>query len=318
MRKQKFCHRDVSVIGLGTGKFGGTCPESLARDFMDAYTAMGGNFIDTGRVYGDYETPRDGESEKIIGRWLSEHHCREHIFLSTKGGHPPIRNMHKSRLSREEIRADISASLQDLQTDHVDIYWLHRDDINRPVGDIMETLQSLLDDGLTQLIGVSNWRPERIREANLYAASHGLTRICANQPQFSLAVQVVFPDDTLISMDMETYHMHKDTGMVCCCFSAQAHGFFIKLHDDGADKLPANLKQQYFYPINMQIYERIQQVQNETKLDIGSIALAYLTCQPFPSFALVAASKIEQILALQKAGDAVLTEKQLRYLRTMD
>ena len=75
MRKQAFGNRQVSVIGLGSGEFGGKIPESQARGFMDAYAALGGNLIDTGRIYGDFVTPRNGESEKIIGRWLTDHHC---------------------------------------------------------------------------------------------------------------------------------------------------------------------------------------------------------------------------------------------------
>lgn len=156
MRKQAFGDSQVSVIGLGSGNFGGKTAESQAREFMDAYTAMGGNLIDTARVYGDFVTPRSGESEKVIGRWLTDRRCRKDIFLSTKGGHPPLHDMHRSRLSREEIRRDMAESLHDLQTDYVDIFWLHRDDESRPVGGIMETLQSLIEDGSARMIGVSN------------------------------------------------------------------------------------------------------------------------------------------------------------------
>ena len=83
------------------------------------------------------------------------------------------------RLGREDIRGDLAASLDALGTDCVDVYWLHRDDERRDVGDIMETMQSLIDDGWTRRIGTSNWRPARIREANAYAAAHGLTPFCA-------------------------------------------------------------------------------------------------------------------------------------------
>ncbi len=316
MRTHPFGSREVSVIGLGTANFGGTTAESQACEFMDMYIAMNGNFIDTARVYGDFATPKNGESEKVIGRWISSRHCRDQIFLSTKGGHPPLENMHHSRLSREEIRSDIRASLEDLQTDCVDIYWLHRDDASRPVGEIMETLQELLDDGYTRLTGVSNWTPARILEANAFAAAHGLTPLYANQPQFSLAVQVAFPEDTLISMDAAAYRMHMETGMTCCCFSSQAHGFFTKLDEAGESRLPESVKTQYLCEENRQIYRRVKQLQQATGLDISSIALAYLTCQPFPTFALVGGSRAEHIRALEKAGDAVLTASQLNDLRS--
>ena len=316
MRKQEFGDHRVSVIGLGSADFGGKIAESLAREFMDAYAAIGGNLIDTGRVYGDFVTPRNGESEKIIGRWLTDHHCREQVFLSTKGGHPPLQDMRHSRLGREEIRADMAESLQDLQTDYVDIFWLHRDDESRPVGEIMETLQSLIEDGSTRMTGVSNWHPERILEANRYAAAHGLTLLKANQPQFSLARMVHCYDPTLVTMDAETWQMHRQTGMVCCCFSSQAGGFFTKLDALGWEKLPENLKNDYGCEENLRIYEKLRLLRGETGLSVGALALAYLTHQPFPAFALAGASRTEQVLALREAGEAVISDRQRDELRS--
>ena len=316
MRKQRFGSREVSVIGLGSSEFGGKCPESLAREFMDTYTELGGNFIDTARVYGDFVTPRNGESEKVIGRWMSDRHCRDQIFVSTKGGHPPLTDMHRSRLSRENIRNDLAESLENLQTDHVDIYWLHRDDISRPVGEIMESLQTLIDDGTTRMIGVSNWRPARIMEALTFSRGHGLTPLSANQPQFSLAVQASFADQTLVTRDNEMYCMHLKTGMVCCCFSSQARGFFTRLDKNSPENLPDGLKKQYLCPENLAIYARMKKIQQETGLDIQSIALSFLTSQPFPTFALAGASRIEHILSLKNAGDAVLNTEQISRLRS--
>ena len=318
MRKQAFGNRQAAVIGLGSGEFGGKIPESLAREFMDAYATIGGNLIDTARMYGDFITPRNGESEKIIGRWLTDHHCREQVFLSTKGGHPPLQDMRRSRLSREEIRSDMAESLQDLQTEYVDIFWLHRDDENRPVGEIMETLQSLIEDGSTRMIGVSNWRPGRIMEANRYADSHGLTPLKANQPQFSLARVVHCYDPTLAVMDAETWRMHRQTGMTCCCFSSQAGGFFTKLDESGWDRMPENLKYDYGCEENLQIMEKLRILRGETGLSVGALALAYLTHQPFPTFALIGASRIEHVLALQEAGDAMISPQQRDGLRSFE
>ena len=318
MRKQPFGDFQVSVIGLGSGDFGGKCPESLAREFMDAYAGLGGNFIDTARVYGDFITPRNGESEKIIGRWIADRHCRESIFLSTKGGHPPLGNMRQSRLGREEIRADMAESLEDLQTDYVNIYWLHRDDESRAAGEIMETLQGLIEDGSTRMTGVSNWRPERIEEANRYAESHGLTPLKANQLQFSLARRVNCYDPTLTTMDRKTWRMHRRTGMVCCCFSSQAGGFFTKLEELGPDRLPEHLKNEYACEENFRILDRLRPLRRETGLSAGALALAYLTNQPFPTFALAGASRTGQVLALREAGDAVLTPKQRDGLRSFE
>ena len=317
MRKRIFGNNEVSVIGMGTAEFGGRHPEGLARDLLDAYVSIGGNLVDTARVYGDFATPRNGESEKIVGRWMEARGNRREIFLSTKGGHPPFNDMHRSRLSPEEIRGDMAASLEDLRTDYVDIYFLHRDDPSRPVGGIMETLHGLVEDGYTRMIGVSNWAPARIREANAWADSHGLTRLSANQPQFSLAGQRFFLDPTTRGMDAETWRMHRETGMPCLCFSSQAHGYFTRLDTRGEDALTDNLRREFDCPENRAILDRIRAVREDTGLSVGSIALAWLTAQPFPAFPLVGASRVEHVLALREAGDAVLTEAQRDMLRTV-
>ncbi len=317
MRKQPFGSYEVSVIGFGTADFGGRHPEGLARDLMDTYVSIGGNFIDTARVYGDFATPRNGESEKIVGRWMEARGNRDRIFLSTKGGHPPLSDLHRSRLAPEELRDDMAASLEDLRTDHVEIYWLHRDDESRPVGGIMETLQGFVEDGRARMVGVSNWRPERIREANAYAEAHGLVSLAANQPQFSLARQHFFLDNTTRGMDEETWRMHAETGMVCCCFSSQAHAYFTRLDRGGEAALTENLKKEFDSPENRAIMDRIRRVQEETGLSVGSIALAWLTAQPFPAFPLAGASRTEQVEALREAGEAVLTESQRDLLRPM-
>lgn len=316
MRTLELAGKHVSMLALGSSEFGGTCPEALAFEFMDAYVGLGGNFIDTARVYGDFATPKNGESEKVIGRWIDRRRNRDHIFLSTKGAHPELHTMNVGRLSRSEIRGDMAGSLDNLRTDYVDIYWLHRDDVSRPVGDIMETLQSLIEDGSTRLLGVSNWTPARIREANAYATQHGLTPISANQPQFSLAQQMTVEDPTLTPMDAETYKMHEETGMLCCCFSSQAKGFFTKLDALGPDGLPDKAKRRFLYPENLEIYERMKVIREQTGLTIGAIALAYLTSQPFPTIPLVGASRIEHVLALKDAADAALTPEQCRFLRS--
>lgn len=317
MRTLKFGDRDVAVLALGASEFGGTCPEAKAFDFMDAYVELGGNFIDTARLYGDFATPKNGESEKVIGRWMEQRRCRDKIFLSTKGAHPVLGQMHIGRLSREEIRSDMMGSLEDLRTDCVDVYWLHRDDISRPVGDIMETMQSLIEDGCTKLIGVSNWTPKRILEANVYAREHGLTEFTGNQPQFSLAQQMIVEDPTLTPMDAETYRMHMETNMVCCCFSSQGKGFFTKLDELGEAGLPDKAKRRFLYPNNITVYERMKVVREQTGLTIGAIALAWLTSQPFPTFALCGASRVEQVQALKDAGNAILSPEQRDYLRVI-
>ena len=315
MRYRDFGGKRTAVVALGSTDFGGAVPEGLCREFLDAYEGIGGNFLDTARVYGDFKGGRLGESEKVIGRWLSERD-RDSFFLSTKGGHPDMARMNVGRLSRAEVEDDFRRSLENLRTDHVDIYWLHRDDRSRPVGDIMETLNGLLEQG-ARMIGVSNWSPERIREANAYAAAHGLRGLDANQPRFSLAQQATVEDPTLYPMDAGTYRLHLETGMALVPFSSQAKGFFTKLHDLGPESLPDKARRRFYTPENLEIYRRVLEVCDQTGLSVGAVALAYLTCQPFPTFPLAGVSRVSQVLALNEAADAVITDAQRDYLLKM-
>lgn len=314
MRYREFGGKKTSVVAFGCANFGGKQPEGLAREFLDAYVALGGNFIDTARVYGDFATPRDGESEKVIGRWLDGKR-REDFFLSTKGAHPRLHSMNVPRLSRAEIMDDIQRSLEDLHTDHLDIYWLHRDDVNRPVADILETLNELVDNGMTRMTGVSNWSTARIREANACARAHGMHVIDANQPQFSLAKRVCASDPTLVSMDEEMYRMHLETGMILAPYSSQANGFFSKWAQLGEEGLPAGVRRDFMCQENREIYARCLELRAKTGLSVGALALAWLMDQPFPVFPLCGASHMEQIEALAEAADATITPEQRDFLR---
>lgn len=84
MRTGELGGRKVSLLALGTADYGGLCPAEAAFDFMDAYVDIGGNFIDTARVYGDFVTPKNGESEKVVGRWMDARGNRDRLFLSTR------------------------------------------------------------------------------------------------------------------------------------------------------------------------------------------------------------------------------------------
>ena len=316
MRYRMFGGRRAAVVALGSTDFGGKFPEGQCIDFMDAYESIGGNFLDTARIYGDFAGKRQGESEKIIGRWL-EKRDRGAFFISTKGGHPDPEHMDVGRLSRAEVWDDFRRSLENLRTDRVDIYWLHRDDLSRPVGDILETLNLFVEKGQARLLGASNWTAARIAEANAYAEAHGMAGFAANQPQFSLARQDVVEDDTLVQMDAETYAFHAKTGLPCVCFSSQAKGFFTKLHDSGEAALSDKARRRFATPENLAIYERLCAMSAETGYSVNALALAYLTCQPFDTYPITGASRIEQVLALREAGDAVLTEEQVKKLRVV-
>lgn len=147
--------KPVSRIITGTGQFQkGQDPASLFEVFDRAYE-LGINTIDTGREYAD------GEVEMYIGRWLKQKKNRDNVVIISKGGH---HSSIRKRVTPFDVTADIYDSLELLQTDYIDIYLLHRDDETKPVGPLVEMLNSHYEEGRIKTFGVSNWRMERIIE----------------------------------------------------------------------------------------------------------------------------------------------------------
>ncbi len=102
-------------------------------------------------------------------------------------------------------------------------------------------------------------------------------------------------------MEKKSWHMHCRTGMTCCCFTSQAGGFFTKLDDLGWENLKPALREDYGCRENLETMEKLRALRNETGSSVGALALAYLTHQPFPTFALAGGSRPEHIAALKEA-----------------
>ena len=317
MRYRDFLGRKVSVIAMGSTGIGFDFSQRQTNEFLDRYFELGGNFIDTARVYGDFSAGINGIAERAIGNWLKARKNRDRIILGTKGAHPLLTSMNVSRLSREDIFGDMDASLADLMVDYVDIYWLHRDDESKPTGEIIETLNELIKAGKTRYIGASNWSWYRIKEANEYAEAHGLAGFVANQPQYSLAKLNDSYDPTLREMNREMYAYHEENKLTCVPFSSQAKGFFIKYHDGGAEALPEKARSRFLTKENLAIYDKLVKLSNETGYSVGALSLAYLTCQDFDVFPIVGVSRLSQVDALEEAGDAVITHEQALSLRNI-
>ncbi len=162
-----------TAVGPMTG--GQDCGELL-----DAAFACGVNTFDTARVY--------GMAENSLGDWIGSRGLREQVNIITKGAHPLPDGT--KRVTREDIRRDVELSREALKTDFFDVYLLHRDDEEKPVGEILEILNELHEEGIIHAFGGSNWTRERVQEANEYALSHGLVPFAASSPNFGLAEQV--------------------------------------------------------------------------------------------------------------------------------
>lgn len=304
MKYREAFGKKLSAVVFGADRIR-TADLSEAFELLDAYVSYGGNFIDTARIYGF------GDCEAALGRWLIKGDNRSRVFIGTKGGHPDLSDMHKGRLDRKNLEYDVQKSLDALNTCCVDMYYLHRDDPSRPVGDILETLDSFVRNGYTRYIGVSNWRADRIAEAQSYAKEHGLTRFAADQPQFSLAKQCAVFDDTLVTMDKPLYEYHKATGLPCVCYSSQGKGYFIKLQR--GDPLPESTRAMFDCPENRRIFEKI----SASGADACAVSLSYVTSRPFPCFAIAGSNGAAQLEQTMKSIDTEITGIDVAGLRNI-
>ncbi len=289
-----------SVVCLGTGRFGTDISKAEAFTLLDAFVEEGGTFVDTAHVYGDWASEVRGMSERTIGQWLGSSGARGRIVLATKGAHPDLAVMQVARMAPEEVRQDLSESLDYLRTDVIDLYWLHRDDPRRPVSEIVDMMDEHVRAGTIRAVGCSNWRPERIREANAYAANSGKTPFVANQLWWSLAEPVVeaFPDPTQVHMDHDSYRLHRETGMAGVAYSSQANGFFSGAYGPGREPdRPSSsaVRRLYYTPANFERLQRAADIAARLGATTNQVAIAYLLTEAFPSFAIVGPRTPEQL-----------------------
>lgn len=153
----------LSSICLGTASLGSTISKSESFRLLDEFAELGGNFLDTSLNYADWECEIKSVSEKTIGEWLKQRKQGNKIIVGTKGACPNQERFF--RLTREDIIHDLHNSLNNLQTDCIDLYWLHRDDPTQPVELIIDVLQEQVEAGKIRYFACSNWTVGRIQEA---------------------------------------------------------------------------------------------------------------------------------------------------------
>jgi aryl-alcohol dehydrogenase-like predicted oxidoreductase len=254
---------------------------------LDEVYALGCTAFDTAHVYGT------GDSERTLGKWVQKRGSREKVVIITKGAHP---NADRRRVTPYDITADLHDSLARLNTDYIDLYLLHRDDPSVPVGPLMDILNEHHAAGKIRAFGGSNWTYTRIREANEYAAAHGLTPFIVSSPQYSLAEMMKEPWPGCISIGGASGEAARDwyqnNQMALFTWSSLAGGFLsgrfrrdnLDTFTDYYDKVCVH---GYCYEENFQRLDRAEQLAAEKGLSLPQIALAYTLSQPLNIFALI-------------------------------
>lgn len=308
----------VSQLCIGSAQFGAALTEQDAFALLDQFVKLGGNFIDTAHVYCNWIPGSRSSSEKMIGKWLTTRGNRNQLVIATKGAHPDLNTMHISRMSNPEIEQDISESLEYLQTDHIDLYWLHRDDVTIPVGQIINCLNAQVAAGKIRYFGASNWTTARLEEAYDYAQKNNVMGFVANQPLWSLAHSMMgnIPDQTLVALDEAGTDFHRRTGMAVIPYSAQGHGFFSKLATVGREGISKADLAQFDNDTNARRLPRIQELAQKYGVGINHIVLAYLYSQPFVTVPVIGPRHLDQLADSASHTDLLLTPDEVAYLQT--
>ncbi len=307
----------VSSLCLGIGQFGSGLGQEISWRLLDAFVEAGGAFVDTANVYGDWVPGLKSPSEKMLGAWLAGRGNRDQVVLATKGGHPRLESMDVSRLAPADLVHDVDESLRHLQVEVIDLYWLHRDDPARPVGEIMQTLADLAAVGKIRSIGCSNWRADRIRAAQEYAAAQGLPGFVGDQMLWSMAALNPngLPDPTMVAMTPDLYGYHLQSGLAAIPYSSQANGLFQKLSDwRSRDRITPGQAARHPLAENQARLARAQSLARDLGVSLTGIVLGYLQSQPFTTIPIIGCRTLDQ-LQDSLAGDGVrLSPEQLAFL----
>ena len=200
----------VSELCLGTMTFGMPgwgCDEKTSLDLIARYIAAGGNFVDTADIYSD------GRSEEICGKAIAGN--RHEIVLATKCTMPTGRGANERGASRKHIREACEASLKRLNTDYVDLYQVHCEDLSTPLEETLTALDDLVRAGKVLYLGCSNYRAYRIARAVTWCEARGLNRFISLQPQYNLLVR---------SIEREHFAACHDLGLGIITWSPLAAG----------------------------------------------------------------------------------------------
>ncbi|MFI5607494.1 aldo/keto reductase [Amycolatopsis sp. NPDC051903] len=292
---------DVYGLNLGCNVFNYTADEATSHAVLDAYASAGGNFLDTADVYGG-----GGGSETIIGTWLARRGRRDDVVIATKVGAWEQRK----GLSAANITAAAEDSLRRLQTDHLDLYYAHRDDQDTPLEETLSAFDSLVRAGKVRYIAASNYSAERLAEALSISDREGLARYVALQPHYNL-VERDYEKDLAPLVSRE--------GLSTLPYFSLAMGFLTgkyRSHDELGDSPRAPRAVKYLDERGSRVLAALDSVAAAHGTSVAAVALAWLRVQPTVGAPIASARTTEQLTDLIASVSLDLTDTELAELST--
>ncbi|MBA2482647.1 MAG: aldo/keto reductase [Planctomycetes bacterium] len=275
-----------------------TMPHAAAM--FDDFFERGGNCFDTAHVYGPVR-------EKLLGQWVANRGVREQVAIIVKGAHTPNCNP-------KDLDAQLERSLGHLQTAYADIYMMHRDNLDIPVSEFVDCLNRHITAGRVRAYGGSNWSVERVDQANAYAAAKGLIGFSVLSNNFSLARMVEAPWGGCIAASdpaSRTWLSTHDVALLS--WSSQARGFFTERAHPSI-RSDEELVRCWYSDDNFERKRRVEELARTLGVLPINVALAYVLCQPFATYALIGPRLLSETRTTWPALGIELTPGQVRWL----
>lgn len=296
--KRKLGNTDlmVSPVTFGGNVFGWTIDEAKSFEILDGFVEAGFNFIDTADVYSKWAPGnKGGESEVIIGNWMKARNNRNSIILATKVGSDMGDG--KKGLSKKYIAEAIEASLLRLQTDYVDLYQSHFDDLETPVEETLEAYDLLIKAGKVRWIGASNFSPERLQEALDASKRLSLPKYQTFQPEYNLYKREGF------EKGYEQICLDNQLGVIN--YYALASGFLTGKYRSEADlgkSARGGGMKDLMNDRGFRILKALDDVSEQYNSSPASVALAWLIARPSVTAPIASVTSLTQLQDLTRAA----------------
>ncbi|MFF0221893.1 aldo/keto reductase [Streptomyces sp. NPDC004629] len=301
---QKLGPSDLEVfpLALGGNVFGWSADEPTSFAVLDAYTAAGGNLIDTADAYSAWvEGNKGGESETIIGTWVKARGNRSDVLIATKvSQHPDYPG-----LSAANITAAADASLRRLGTDYIDLYYTHFDKPDVPVEEIIGALDALVRAGKVRYIAASNISAERLQASLDFSDREGLARYVALQPHYNLVSRDTY--------EGPLQDVAARAGLAALPYYSLAAGFLTGKYRPGTtvDSVRAGGAAKHLESERGQkVLTALDEIAAAHGVAVPSVALAWLATRPTVVAPIASARTVDQLPALLAAADLTLTEEE--------
>ena len=284
MRTARLASLEVSVIGLGCNNFGRALDQAGAKVVVDRALDSGITVFDTSDNYGD------GQSESFLGVALGQR--RDQVVIATKFGMPVPGVPGSGGGAPGYIRRAVERSLDQLGTDYIDLYQLHRPDPEVPIGETMEAMSALVDQGKVREVGCSNLDADHLFESANTARSLGLRPFLANQIQYSLLHRTPEHDGSIEVGEGESVALLPYYPLASGMLTGKA-----RLGQPIEGRLQMERYQGFLTDSNFAVVEALRGFAFDRNISMVQVALGWLLAQPTVPFVTPGATGPDQVSA---------------------